>query len=75
MVPCCLKIIPCEEYDNLFEGYEDKEQIVGGGIGEHHVCPNDAEEANRLVSGKKLAFSEIFDEILVKRLDRFNQIL
>ena len=54
MVPCCLKIIPCEEYDNLFEGYEDKEQIVGGGIGEHHVCPNDAEEAVRLATGKKM---------------------
>ena len=53
MVPCCLKIIPCEEYDNLFEGYEDKEQIVGGSIGEHHVCPNDAEEAHRLIEGRK----------------------
>ena len=71
MVPCCLKIIPCEEYDNLFEGYEDKEQIVGGGIGEHHACPNDAEEAVRLATGRNLICSLIFDEIL----DRFNQIL
>ena len=66
MVPCCLKVIPCEEYDNLFEGYEDKEQMVGGRIGEHHVCPNDAEEAERLAAGKKLVCNLIFDEIKIK---------
>ena len=51
MVPCCLKTIPCEEYDNLFEGYEDTEHLVGGTIGEHHHCPKDAEEAANLISG------------------------
>ena len=51
MVPCCLKIIDCEEYDNLFEGYEETGPMLGGAIGEHHYCPEDAEEAGHLIAG------------------------
>ena len=51
MAPCCLKIIDCEEYDNLFEGYEETEPMVGGAIGQHHHCPQNAEEAERLIAG------------------------
>ena len=49
MVPCCLGIMDCEEYDNVFEGYE--ETHIGGAIGEHHHCPEDAEKAMRLIAG------------------------
>merc|ERR1712018_505398 len=51
MAPCCLKTISCEEYDNLFEGYEKSEQMVGGAVGEHHYCPGSAEEAESLIAG------------------------
>ena len=50
--PCCLKTIPCEEYDNLLEGYEDKEHLSGGTIGDHHYCPKDADEAANLIAGE-----------------------
>ena len=56
-LPCCLKIIDCEEFDNLFEGYEDKEYISGvaiphgGTVGQHHYCPKDADEAAHLAWG------------------------
>ena len=46
MVPCCLKIIDCEEYDKYEETY-----WPGGAIGEHRHCPEDAEKAQRLISG------------------------
>ena len=49
-VPCCLKTITCEEHDKLVE--ENKvNPIAGGSFGKHKVCPKDAAEAHRLVSG------------------------
>ena len=48
MVPCCLGIMDCEVYDNHFE---EMNNVVGGAIGEHHHCPEDAEKAMRLIAG------------------------
>ena len=48
--PCCLETISCEEHDKLIE--ENKENpIAGGAFGKHKVCPKDAEEAHKLISG------------------------
>ena len=58
--PCCLEIISCDDYDNVFQDFEDGAIIdVGGGkmdmlgrsIGEHEQCPKDANEAKRLIDG------------------------
>ena len=48
--PCCLETITCDEHDKLVEENKVK-PIVGGGFGKHKICPKDAEEAHRLVSG------------------------
>ena len=48
--PCCLETITCEEHDQLVEDNKVN-PIAGGSFGKHKVCPKDAEEAHRLVSG------------------------
>jgi len=51
MKPCCLNIISCDEYEKIVEGYEINGPMVGGEVGKHHYCPNDADEADRLLEG------------------------
>ena len=50
MVPCCLGIIDCEDYDKHHKNYLE-DGWVGGAFGEHHYCPEDAEKAARLIAG------------------------
>ena len=57
MVPCCLKIISCEEYAKILKdvkgnGLEHWKQITGGAIGKHESCPKDAAHAHQLPSGE-----------------------
>ena len=59
--PCCLETIPCEVHDQLVEENKDN-PIAGGSFGKHKICPKDAEEAHRLVSG--LLFQSSYQEIL-----------
>ena len=47
MVPCCLNLISCNEHDEL----ENNGPLLGGAMGKHHFCPNDAAHAHQLVSG------------------------
>ena len=47
MIPCCLKKMSCDEYDQI----KDKGLLIGGAIGKHHFCPTDAAHAHKLVSG------------------------
>ena len=50
MRPCCLEVITCEEHDSL--DYQDaRSQMLGGNFGEHHYCPETAEEAHNILSG------------------------
>ena len=51
LVPCCLKIISCDEYSNILEDMEKNGPMLGGAIGKHHFCPRDAAHAHELVSG------------------------
>jgi len=46
MTPCCLRVISCEEHDQL-----DMSKHSGGSIGKHHRCPNNAAEAHQIVKG------------------------
>ena len=57
MVPCCLKIISCEEYAKILKdangnGLEHWKQIRGAAIGKHESCPKDAAHAHQLPSGE-----------------------
>ena len=66
IAPCCLEIISCEDYDKAFRGYEDgtilgtvtgwNMDMLGKSIGEHEKCPNNAEEAERLIEGMKMCY-------------------
>ena len=47
MVPGCLDLISCDEHDEL----ENNGPLVGGAMGKHHFCPNDAAHAHQLASG------------------------
>ena len=50
MIPCCLNMISCEEHDRLVEE-NARNPILGGAIGKHHYCPENAEEAHQILSG------------------------
>ena len=50
MIPCCLNVISCEEHDRLIEE-NARNQMLGGAIGKHHYCPENAEEAHQILSG------------------------
>ena len=52
MVPCCLKIISCDEYSNILEDMEKNGPMLGGAIGKHECCPKNAAHAHQLASGK-----------------------
>ena len=52
MVPCCLKIISCDEYSEILEDLEENGPRLGGAIGKHKSCPKDAAQAHQLASGK-----------------------
>ena len=52
MVPCCLKIISCDEYSEILEDLEENGPKLGGAIGKHKSCPKDAAHAHQLASGK-----------------------
>ena len=52
MVPCCLKIISCDEYFEIIEDLEENGPMFGGAIGKHISCPKDAAQAQQLASGK-----------------------
>ena len=47
MVPCCLSIVSCEEYE---EHLKQNQMLLGGSIGIADHCPNDAEEAGSLLT-------------------------
>ena len=51
MVPVnnSLRILDCEEYDEFKNNLEDG--LVGVAFGEHHYCPEDEEEAHRMILG------------------------
>ena len=53
MVPCCLKIISCDEYLEILEDLEANGPMFGGAIGKHISCPKDAAQAQQLASGKQ----------------------
>ena len=48
MVPCCLRIISCDEHERLTVQNQGAKQMPGGGWGKASVCPVDAVEANQL---------------------------
>ena len=52
LVPCCLKIISCDEYSNILEDMEKNGPMLGGAIGKHENCPKDAAHAHQLATGK-----------------------
>ena len=52
MVPCCMEVISCEEHSEILENIEENGPMVGGAIGKHKSCPNDAAHAHQLASGK-----------------------
>merc|ERR550525_1681118 len=52
MIPCCLRIVSCDEFDS-------QQVMVGGSIGKTHgQCPSDAEQAHEIiqasVDGRKI---------------------
>ena len=51
MIPCCLSIIAKEEHDQILNGSQQNGPLLGGAVGKHQQCPNDAEHAHRLLSG------------------------
>ena len=52
MIPCCLSIITQVEHDKTLNEIQQNGPLLGGALGKHSQCPNDAEHAHRLVSGK-----------------------
>ena len=55
MIPCCLNVITCEEHDRMVQG----PPLLGGAIGKHHYCPENAGEAHQILSSCK--FSIVYD--------------
>ena len=54
MIPCCLSIVSCKEYE---EHIKQGKTVLGGAIGIADHCPKDAEEAGRLQKKLKKATS------------------
>ena len=55
MRPCCLEVITCEELDHLV--FQNAKHLkVGGNMGEHHYCPETAEEAHNILSGNYILY-------------------
>ena len=52
MVPCCMEVITCDEHSEILKQIEENGPMVGGAIGKHQTCPNDAAHAHKLASGK-----------------------
>ena len=46
MVPCCLRIISCDEHDRLVAQNPRVEQMPGGGWGKASACPKNAADAS-----------------------------
>ena len=78
--PCCLKKIPCEQFDNLYEGYEEP-WLEGRDVGEYHYCPKTAKEAEHMIYGEFIGnvirlyeyfFVELFtlNKMLMKTINR-----
>merc|ERR1712061_582618 len=42
MVPCCMEVISCDKHAEILENIEENGPMVGGAIGKHQSCPNDA---------------------------------
>ena len=59
MVPCCMEVISCEEHSEILENIEENGPMVGGAIGKHQSCPNDAAHAHQLASGKQFKNHQI----------------
>ena len=51
MVPCCLEIISCDEYEAALTDPLSG-MMLGGGKGKFPTCPTDAPNAHYLVTGK-----------------------
>ena len=48
-----MKIISRDEYIQVIKGTKlSKFPMLGGGIGKHQSCPNDAAHAHQVASGK-----------------------
>ena len=45
MVPCCLRIVSCDEHDIIVAENQRGNQMLGGGRGKTSVCPKNAAEA------------------------------
>ena len=52
MVPCCMEVISCDKHAEILENIEENGPMVGGAIGKHQSCPNDAAHAHQLASGR-----------------------
>ena len=52
MVPCCMEVITCDEHSEILKQIEENGPMVGGAIGKHQSCPNDAAHAHQIASGK-----------------------
>ena len=57
MVPCCMEVITCDEHSEILKQIEENGPMVGGAIGKHQTCPNDAAHAHQLASGKLITKS------------------
>merc|ERR1712226_640498 len=51
MIPCCLEIIPCDQYEVALTDPLSG-MMVGGGKGKFPACPTDAANAHFLVTGE-----------------------
>ena len=68
MVPCCMEVITCDEHSEILKQIEENGPMVGGAIGKHQTCPNDAAHAHQLASGKLFTKSFMDGRFYEKRL-------